>query len=57
MCARSASASVGICSPLACGALLFAWRNSTSDARIDRPGADNAARDTVLSSSRMFPGQ
>ena len=25
--------------------------------RMTRPGADNAARDTVLSSSRMLPGQ
>ena len=37
----------------------MAWpcRNSMSAARITRPGADSAARDTVLSSSRMLPGQ
>ena len=34
-----------------------ACRNSMSDARMVRPGADSAARDTVLSSSRMLPGQ
>ena len=28
-----------------------------SPGRMTRPGDDSAARDTVLSSSRMFPGQ
>ena len=57
MCARSTSASDGILSPLGAGIAGMAWRNSMSVARIERPGADKAARDTVLSSSRMLPGQ
>jgi hypothetical protein len=32
-------------------------QESISVARIALPGADSAARDTVLSSSRMLPGQ
>src|ERR1044071_499755 len=34
-----------------------ACRNSMSCGRMTRPGDDSAARETVLSSSRMFPGQ
>jgi len=42
---------------LTAAGVVVAWRNSMSDGRIDRPGAESAARDTVLSSSRMLPGQ
>ena len=56
MCARSASASDGSRSPDGATNGVLAWRNSISDARMLRPGADSAARETVLSSSRMFPG-
>src|SRR4051794_24316107 len=56
MCARSASASDGRRSgPEGCSTE-WVCRNSTSCARIARPGAERAARDTVLSSSRMLPG-
>ena len=34
-----------------------ACRKSTSTGRMTRPGDDSAARETVLSSSRMLPGQ
>ena len=58
MCARSASASDGSRSRGGVGRRL-ARRAGTRcrPARMTRPGDESAARDTVLSSSRMLPGQ
>ena len=57
MWARSASASDGSRWRAESGCASVACRNSTSAPRITRPGDDSAARATVLSSSRMLPGQ
>ena len=57
MCVRSASRSVGNFAGVKDVGPTFACRNSMSVARMTRPGADRAARETVLSSSRMLPGQ
>ena len=55
--ARSASRSDGIRSRGSTGGASEAWRNSMSEPRMIRSGEDSAARETVLSSSRMLPGQ
>jgi hypothetical protein len=57
MCDRSASRSDGMRAGASGTGATWACRNSISLSRITRPGADSAARDTVLSSSRMLPGQ
>ena len=54
---RSASRSVGSFAGVNDVGPTFACRNSMSVARMTRPGADSAARETVLSSSRILPGQ
>ena len=56
MCARSASRRVGSRGGVSAAVSVFACRNSMSVSRIARPGAESAALETVLSSSRMLPG-
>ena len=54
---RAVTGEVLMRSPVGARDGVDACRNSMSEARMERPGADSAARDTVLSSSRMLPGQ